>query len=647
MASAVAVVLLLATYVRLSYPDLSWFGIDQARDAQVALGIVAGRSFPLLGVEVAGGPAHTWGPAYFYLLAIPFALSRDPALAVAFLSAMSVAGLLVTYRLCILFFGRAVAVLSVALLGTYPLAVLEAKALWNVAPMTLFTAVFFHAMFSVVVQRRSVMIIPALTALGVLLQFHLSAIALIVVLVLALVLFRPPLRARHLAVGGALLLALMLPYLVTQWLTGFQDIRAAAAAANAPWQLRGPVELAELTLRVLFASPDVVSGLPALRETWRPGIVLGLHQLEAGSLVIGLVFVGLTAVWPFLARRSSDDAHRSVVLVALGCAIPFAMLGARGDVRPHYFDVTYPMPFIAAAVTVTRGVEWIGRLTGRRTRGALWSAIGVAMAATVISQVDLHRHLWRTISTTGAIVWTRGGLELMPIRYAAELSRILAKDFGVDSLETFRRAHGSTARDLSETKGYFFEGAPGPARSFHYAIVRDEAGGARPRAHRTAHAGPYTVAEYQPLIDYSTWRCADSPRDPDGRPAVEPAEWTPVELPTTILRPPTVYGLAPSREWRGPIVACRADMSVLGPGPLLVVVSLRAVSAGDRRVETFELNGVPSTASRLHAHSTLAALNLDVVFDVGDRLRVGTNTLALRIFSQPPQFDLDVYEIRR
>jgi hypothetical protein len=48
--AAVGVVLLLAAYVRLSDPELAWFSIDQARDSRVALDIVAGRSFSLLGV---------------------------------------------------------------------------------------------------------------------------------------------------------------------------------------------------------------------------------------------------------------------------------------------------------------------------------------------------------------------------------------------------------------------------------------------------------------------------------------------------------------------------------------------------------------------------------------------------------------------
>ena len=96
-----------AAYVRLAHPDLSWFTYDQARDARAALGIVSGRSLPLLGVEVEGGPAHTWSPAYFYLIALLFAIANDPAFAVVALSATSVAAIALTERLGRAFFGRA------------------------------------------------------------------------------------------------------------------------------------------------------------------------------------------------------------------------------------------------------------------------------------------------------------------------------------------------------------------------------------------------------------------------------------------------------------------------------------------------------------------------------------------------------------
>src|SRR5262249_54472217 len=115
-----ALILVVAAYGRLSHPELTWVSVDQARDVSTALGIVSGRAFPLVGVEVAGGPAHAWGPAYFYLIAIPFAVSGNPSFAVGVLGAVSLAGVFMTYRLGAVFFGRAVGLLAASLLSTYP-----------------------------------------------------------------------------------------------------------------------------------------------------------------------------------------------------------------------------------------------------------------------------------------------------------------------------------------------------------------------------------------------------------------------------------------------------------------------------------------------------------------------------------------------
>ena len=650
--SALVMILLVAAYVRLSHPELSWFSTDQARDAHTALGIASGRSLPLLGVEVSGGRGHTWGPAYFYLIAIPFAMTRDPVVAVAFLSATSLAAIFMTYRLGRAFFGRAVGLLAAALVATYPLAVIESKALWNVAALPLFTTIFFHALFSLVVHGRSVMIIAAVTALSVLVQLHLSALSLVVVLALAIALFRPRMRGIHLVVGLGVLLALMLPYLVAQCLSGFADLRATASP-SAQLSLRGPRELGALALRVVFASPDVVAGIPALHETRRPGLLLVLHRLEAWVFVFGLAFVGLKAVW----RGARDGSYRGFVLVALGFAIPLVMVGALADTKPYYFNVTYPMPFLAAALVLSRGIDGIGRIAGARARRALCLGLAMIVALTVMVQIDFHRQLWRTIRITGAAAWTPGRLELMAIRYKADLARILAQEFGLDSIDSFRRLHGSRAQDWLEDKGYFFEWirtaapprvAPTPSPSLRYAIVRDEAGGAPLHGRRIARTGPYTIVEYRPLIEYSTWQCAENPVDESRfRGHEAPVKWTPVQLPTAGLPQAAVYGLVPHRSWGSPSMTCRGTVSGSPPHGhrLLIVVSLRAATPGDRAVDAFYLNGAAIVARRVLAHSTFAAHNVDSVFDVSEYLRDGTNELVFRISSWTSRFDLDVYEI--
>ena len=71
------------------------------------------------------------------------------------------------------------------------------------------TVVFFFALFSLALRGQSAMIIVALTALGLLVQVHLSSLSLAVVLGAALVIFRPSVRAWHGAIGLTVLGLLM------------------------------------------------------------------------------------------------------------------------------------------------------------------------------------------------------------------------------------------------------------------------------------------------------------------------------------------------------------------------------------------------------------------------------------------------------
>jgi hypothetical protein len=444
---------------------------------------------------------------------------------------------------------------------------------------------------------------------------------------------------RDLGLGLGVLLALLTPYLVGQALNGFQDLKAAAASGAAV-RAHGLEEGAGLLLGVVLASPEIVAGMPALHATCCPALLLALHRGEAWLLVLGLVFAIVTAG----RRGERDRAQRAVVVVALGFAIPLMMLlGAQADVKPHYFDVAYPMPFVAAALALSRGVEGIGRLTGARARRALSAALAGVVALTVVLQVGFHRQVWRAIRATGAAVWTPGELEVMPIRYKAELARILTRDFGARSSDVVDRLHGSRARDWLEDGGYFLDrarsqvrpgGAPGSDPALHYAIVWDERGGAPPSGRRTARAGAYRVAEYRPRIDYSTWRCAAGA-------SAAAADRTPARWPVEVSRP--AAGDDP-KPWT---LACWGMVS--GPAaagePLRIVVSLRGRRPGPFEVEALLVNGEAVAAERTRGHATFAAYTVDAVFDVSRRLRPGANEAVVRMRTAAPALGVDVYEI--
>jgi 4-amino-4-deoxy-L-arabinose transferase-like glycosyltransferase len=125
------VILAFGALARLSGLDVGWFLQDQVRDATAAQGILSGRDFPLVGPHAALSTVQLVGPLYYYLVAIPYGLSANPVVGVAFLNLFGVASVYLTYRLGREMFGPLEELVAAALYAVFPMAVLSGKALWN------------------------------------------------------------------------------------------------------------------------------------------------------------------------------------------------------------------------------------------------------------------------------------------------------------------------------------------------------------------------------------------------------------------------------------------------------------------------------------------------------------------------------------
>src|SRR5204862_7018962 len=126
---------------------------------------------------------------------------------------------------------------------------------------------------------------------------------------------------------------------------------------------------------VLFASPDLVAGIRGLQDPRLAGLGLLLHRLESWVFVVGLAFVALSVALRLLRKAPRDATFRAVVVVALGFAVPFALLGSREPAQPHYFDVAFPMPIIAGTLLLARGIDAFGAIAGVAARRALWTGV--------------------------------------------------------------------------------------------------------------------------------------------------------------------------------------------------------------------------------------------------------------------------------
>ncbi len=650
-ALALGAVLVVGGYLRLVDTDLAGFAYDQARDAYVASGIVSGRSFPLQGVEV--GHAHTWGPLYFYLLAVPFALSSDPSVAVAVLGALTLGSLWLTHRLGNTFFGAPVGVVAAALLATYPRVVIAENSLSNVTPVPFFTVAFFLSLHALVAGRQSIMIVPTLATLAALVQFHLSTLSLAVILACSLALFRPPVRLGHLCLALASALLLLSPYLIAEGLNGARDIRTFLGQAAAEVRPLGPWALWLLADDVLRTFPDLMlRTLRGIGTTWTTALVPIATRIETDVMLAGTVFVCAAAVVRSFAPGARGANAPAFVLLALWLVVPFVGIGQKTSVVAHHFELIYPGLCVSAAVLLSSALAVLAR------RAAPWLATSarvlayVAIAAIVVGQAEFLRQFKEATRVNGAMLWEPGGsvsgvFEMMPIRYRAALVRTLTNDFDLDGDAFFHRVHGSRFRDLLDDNGYFFSVMERASRPMvdgrrsplHYVVERDPTGATA----GPVVLGPYTVAAYVPRIDYGSWRCADAAARTDT------SRWTAIAMPTARKPDLATFGLQPFTRWPALPLECEGamDNSASDPPRRQLVVSLRTPGAGSHAVAALSLNGTPLVAQRVAVHTTLGGHSRDAFFDLDDRIGPGRNALAFRIEGRGLVFDLDVYESGR
>jgi hypothetical protein len=657
-----AAVLGAAVWARLGALDLGWFMMDQARDAVEALKIVESGRLPLVGPIARD--LYALGPLYYYLLAPAFWISKDPAVAVFLIGGLNLVAVYLTYRLGREFFSVTTGLVAAALYAVFPMAVISTRSMWNPGLVPFFTAVFVYATYRFMVGRRPWGLTAALAALACLLQVHLSSLALVLVFVTALLLFRPAVPWRHAALGAAIGLALFAPYIAFEAMRGFQGVSDAlrflgqdrGVTVVEPWPA-----VAVKALRAPFTIPvqiaDSFAGGP------RPPFFTLVQYAELALVLAGVAWILVVTPW----RRPGRDVVQARTLLLLWMAVPLLVLVQKKQVLMwYYFDLLYPSQFLLAGLLVDAAR---GRAGGTRpVNQALLAGAGALVGLIACAQVVFLAGLGRDILGRGSLrlpteisvrfpdpLWMireRGVLELMPVHYKRRLTSAILGGAPTDLQGFFLRTHGAAFEDSAEDRGYFFsilQGAGTPSGAdLHHAVIRerDWPDGLAGAAHRV---GPFLVVPYRPLIRYASWRYASAPAP--GWPAREfdDAAWTPAAVPARNLPDLSAYTQTPLRDWaRGPVYlrgVLEAPAPVEG---LHVVVSLRDFPPGAWRhqVGALHVNGQRLEPAWTRSYLTPLARATEAAFRVDRALTAGANVLAFEVSGTFPAFDLDVYEVR-
>jgi 4-amino-4-deoxy-L-arabinose transferase-like glycosyltransferase len=380
------VILALGALVRLSGLDVGWFLQDQVRDAVTAQGILSGRDFPLVGPHAALSTVQLVGPLYYYLVAIPYGFSANPVVGVAFVNLLGILSIYLTYCLGREMFGPLEGLVAAALYAVFPMAVLSGKALWNPGFVPFFSTIFLLILWRFLVGRRPWALALALFLLGVLLQIHMSGAIFVLLVPVALLLYRPPLRCWPLVTGLLSVALLYVPYGIFEVQHGFPDADkifawAGKNPASSLWLIAGRGFWTPFLLPERLASSLGRGGSPVLFPV--------VQRAELALVALGLLTVLLLMI------MSKD--RRPYILLGLWFALPFVIIPHNKiGVMWYYFDILYPAQFLIIGVLIQIALRVFPEIWVHA-----WANVGCRSALALLAGLIVTLQAWFMMSFEG------------------------------------------------------------------------------------------------------------------------------------------------------------------------------------------------------------------------------------------------------
>jgi hypothetical protein len=342
------VILLLAALLRLGWPGIVQFSLDEAQTMGLALEVVEGRGVPLFGTGTSFGLPTSPMSEYVY---VPAALLWDnPLWLTWFTAALNMVALALFWRLSRRYWGPQVALCATLVFATHPWAVVSSRKIWEpnliaffAIPWAITGELAFH-------ERQPRALVIHLALLWVIAQLHYSGLALLPVTALMLLLARKHVDRRMLAAGIVAAAIIALPFVYGVIRTRGEGWRASLSFVS------GAAKIDSQALRLWWITAtgsDIhsLAGWPAYREFLRSLPNLGILRSALGALVgagIGL--------WLLEALRSRrDTTPSSGLLVSLWALAPLLLLVRH--VRPlhlHYYVVAIPALCLAAGLVLGR-----------------------------------------------------------------------------------------------------------------------------------------------------------------------------------------------------------------------------------------------------------------------------------------------------
>lgn len=341
-----SIILSIALLMRFANVGVVEFFHDDAMLSTLALEMTREGVIPTTGILSSVGIPNP--PISVYVMALPFALSNDPAVAISFIIALNVVGIFLMWLIARRHFGPSVALIVGLAYALNPWAILYSRKIWAQDYHTPFIILAiglglygFHETNNRFGHWARVLCLPLLVFA---MQIHFAAWLLMPVYLALLWIGRKKLSWRQLALSISLALLTLFPYFVGLHQTLTQDpnrIISAAQRSQArsgltltaqPW-LDNAYLMSGLGIETWLvpANADVLASmLPTIRLLWLialPLIVIGLGVLWHGEKRAYFGVVTLWYLFPFIAFTLNWTS-----------------------VYPHYFIASIPSGLLLLAI---------------------------------------------------------------------------------------------------------------------------------------------------------------------------------------------------------------------------------------------------------------------------------------------------------
>jgi 4-amino-4-deoxy-L-arabinose transferase-like glycosyltransferase len=340
--AALVIVVALAAILRLGWPTITEFKLDESLIAGHALDIAEGRHFPLQGSV--GSTGLPLPPLGLYIYALPFLISPNPLAASLFTAVWNVLGVALCWWIGRRYWGPIAGLAAALLFAVNPWAVFFSRKIWEPNLLPPFVAAYLLTAIMGFVEGKSWALVAHLALLGIVVLIYYSALPLILVSAILVLLYhrRIQRRAMLIGLGAAALVAVPFGvYIAQHW----QGVHSALVGL-----LARPVAIDWQALRLWWT---LVAGSHIHSLAGHPAYLAFLgslpHALAGAPVLIGALVVASIG-WGLLRalRLRSEAPVQAAGIMALAALAPVVLFTAHyTPLHLHYFIAAWPATFLA------------------------------------------------------------------------------------------------------------------------------------------------------------------------------------------------------------------------------------------------------------------------------------------------------------